>query len=487
MGFLDPVESAKVPAFAHEHLIAKRIRNRTHSQFWQSIDPPPGVKYHEKPISLVGGMPNHGFFPVTKLDVHLASRPFAFDSGSIATVPGQTTNESELDLQTALQYANSEGQPQLLNVAKSFVKRVVKPALDDWDVSMTLGGADGIGKCFNTLLNPGDSVLFEEFTFNPILNGCREYGGTPVPIKLSKVLADGTLGRMDYADELEDMLSNWSKRYPKLGKPKALYTIPNGHNPLGVALSLDQKKRIYALAEKYDFFIIEDEPYAYLNFSPASEKANYELTNDEFIASLHPSYTTLDKSGRVARVETFSKIFAPGSRLGYVTAHPQFIRYIMTCNDILTRAPSGLSQAVVNNTIVRLGGLEGWIHWITLVRNEYLRRKNAMIKAFQETDAFKKGYISPIDPSCGMFISLKINLPEERKTETISLMEKYFVKCRVEGVISVLGGNMAVDKEYSKERANFVRIAICYPEDASVLVEAANRFGRAAVDLFEEL
>ena len=61
-----------------------------------------------------------------------------------------------------------------------------------------------------------------------------------------------------------DLLENWEKHYPNLPKPKALYTIATGQNPTGFTQSLEFRKKIYDLAVKYDFAIIEDDPYGYL-------------------------------------------------------------------------------------------------------------------------------------------------------------------------------------------------------------------------------
>lgn len=474
-------------SFAHDDLIADRVRKRKNIHFFEVRELPKGVKPHPDPISVAGGMPSHGFFPIESIDVNLDSEPFSFDGKDSFNIPDISKDEDIIDLQNALQYADTTGFPALKRATKEFVSRVVKPKMDEWSTIITLGGADGISKVMDVLVNPGDSVLFEEFTFTPILNYCMERGGNPVPIKLSEVMENNTLGKMEYADELEQMLSHWKERYPKLPLPKCLYTIPNGHNPLGVAQTFPQKKKIYALAEKYNFFIIEDEPYAYLNFSPVGEKPNFKLTNDEFINKLYPSYTTLDKSGRVCRLETFSKIFAPGTRLGYATGHPQFLEYMKTSANLYTRAPSGLSQAIVNDTIAHLGGTEGWIHWITLVRNHYLERKNALVKAIKDSEAGKKGYLLPLDPSCGMFVSCKINFDKSKESQFSELMQEFLLNCQIAGVLPVLGINMAVDKAFSASRGNFIRIAISYPDKISVLEEAAKRLSSAAIRTFEDL
>lgn len=486
MAFDIPKDNSRV-SYVHDDLIADRVRKRKNIHFFEVRELPEGVKAHPNPISVAGGMPSHGFFPIESIDVNLDSEPFAFDGKDSFNIPDISKDDELIDLQNALQYADTTGFPALRKATKSFVSRVVKPKIEKWSTIITLGGADGISKVMDVLVNPGDSVLFEEFTFTPILNYCVERGGIPVPIKLSEVMKNKTLGNMEYADELEQMLSHWKERYSNLPLPKCLYTIPNGHNPLGVAQTFEQKKKIYALAEKYNFFIIEDEPYAYLNFSPVDEKPNFKLNNDEFISRLYPSYTTLDKSGRVCRLETFSKIFAPGTRLGYATGHPQFLEYMKTSANLYTRAPSGLSQAIVNDTIAHLGGTEGWIHWITLVRNHYLERKNALVKAIKESEAGKKGYLLPLDPSCGMFVACKVDFDISKEDQFTELMEKFLLNCQIAGVLPVLGINMAVDKVFSASRGNFIRIAISYPDEISVLEEAAKRLSIAAVQTFKNL
>ncbi len=277
---------------------------------------------------------------------------------------------------------------------------------------------------------------------------------------------------------------------PDLKFPKALYTIPNGHNPLGVSQSLEHKKKIYNLAEKYNFIIIEDEPYSYLNYTPYSEDVDNNLTNDDYIKSLRPSFETFDISARVIRIETLSKIFAPGMRLGFIVAHKDFVKYYGNLSECTTKSPNGYSQIILNNAIIAYGGVEGWIHWITQVRNEYLKRKNAFVRALINTDAYKKGLISPIDPACGMFVSVIVNV-EKHKDFVDSdesyrdLMNKFFLKGYENGVTFVLGHAMSVKYSFSASRSNFVRASISYVADASVLEDAAQRFSDAALEFFD--
>lgn len=467
--------------------LSDRAKARKITHFWENV--PTVENPHPSPIFLVGGLPNYQFFPTTSSEVALRDVPFekGTETFNITESNANIKVDNKLDLKTALQYSSQNGFDELRGQIREFVKRVVRPAYDEWNVLCTLGGADGIHKCIDILINPGDTVLFEEFTFTPVLKYVSENGAITIPIKLDKLFANE---EFDYYEYLKDLLENWSTLKPNLSKPKAIYTIPNGHNPLGLAQSLEHKKKIYQLAEIHDFIIIEDEPYSYLNFDKVDDPATrYNLTNDEFINSLNRSYMTLDTSGRVIRVETFSKIYAPGMRLGYIVCHNDFVSHFSAAAELISRSPSGLSQIYLNNTIIKLGGIEGWIHWITEVRNEYLKRKNIFISTLLNSEAYKKGYLKPIDPNCGMFVSIIINIDKHRHfngTNYNDLMDGFYVKGVENGVLSVLGRNMSVDESFSLPRSNFLRTAICSTDNHDILVEAANRISTSAIKLFED-
>ena len=474
-------------------LISDRSRNRHPHHFKDDIPSTVGVTPKRTPIALMGGMPNYQFFPIADIDIKLRTKPF--DDNKIVDFKVPIINDgtsATLDVRTALQYSDSIGLAPLRDQIHQFVERVVRPAYNGWDVITTLGGSDGILKTFDLLVDPGDVILFEEFTFTPVLNMLKEKGGIAVPITLKSLFPKETTleAEFDYYDEIENLLSNWKTLKPDLKFPKALYTIPNGHNPLGVSQSLEHKKKIYNLAEKYNFIIIEDEPYSYLNYTPYSEDVDNNLTNDDYIKSLRPSFETFDISARVIRIETLSKIFAPGMRLGFIVAHKDFVKYYGNLSECTTKSPNGYSQIILNNAIIAYGGVEGWIHWITQVRNEYLKRKNAFVRALINTDAYKKGLISPIDPACGMFVSVIVNV-EKHKDFVDSdesyrdLMNKFFLKGYENGVTFVLGQAMSVKYSFSASRSNFVRASISYVADESVLEDAAQRFSDAALEFFD--
>lgn len=470
--------------FNPDDFVSTRSKNRNFKHFW--INVPKVDNPHEAPIQLIGGMPNHNFFPVKAANVDLREKPFCENAAStfqIETIPSDPT---KLGIKDALQYSDDGGLEPLREQIRQIVKRVVNPVSDNWDVICTHGGCDGIYKTFDIIINPGEVVLFEEFTFTPVLNFLSEKGGIPIPIKLEKCFTPNP--SFDYVDELEHLLDNWSDIYPNLPKPKLLYTIPNGHNPLGLAQSFEHKLRVYDLATKHNFMILEDEPYGYLNFTKYDQEPNFELTNDEFLKSITPSYLTIDNVGRVIRSETFSKVYSPGLRLGFNVMNKSFIQKFVDASQACNRGASGYSQLFVNNTINHLGGVEGWIHWIIQVRNEYLQRKNTFVTALQESEAHNKGYLRAIDPDCGMFVTVIINLDKHKlfaDKNYNNLMDSVYIAAAETGFLAVLGRNMSVNESFSTERSNFLRCAISFASTHEMLIEAAQRLSFSLIKLFE--
>ncbi|OWB55878.1 transaminase activity protein [[Candida] boidinii] len=496
--------------FVHENLIAKRAAKRFSKHFWRNAVLPEGVKPHPNPISLAGGVPHHELFPINSIDVHISKNPFPkgyrdeapdviddiTDASTIDTftIPQVTANDKIIDIKNGLQYQDVGGTPTILKLIKDFIKRVSNPGYDEnqWNTILTCGSGNGIMNVFDLLLDEDDTLLVEEFSFTPVLAGVRNIGATPIPIKLT--FEQNNLD-LNY---LSNLLDNWSELYPNLKKPKLLYTIANGQNPTGLAQDLETKKKVYELACKHDFIILEDDPYGYLFMPPYNDSEESTpikmLTNDEFIDSIYPSYLKIDTTGRVIRAETFSKVFSPGLRLGFLVAHKRFIKVIEHYMAITTRTPSGSSQLLVNNTIQHLGGIEGWIQWIIKVRNEYVRRRNALVKGLKETESYKNAYIKIIDPHCGMFVSVIINFDKLAPVEKLFkiyenydvLLDKLNVKCVINGVGIVLGTKMSFDDE-SLKNGNFVRLALSFAPNTETLTEAGHRLGKAVEDLFDDL
>lgn len=509
----------KEDEFQLEHLISKRAagRVRVHFTTTNSENAPEGYKPHDSPLHLSWGTPNDGFFPVDSVEVKTVDAPFQSSLGithtnnSLEVLPKDSNIEKTMkdlkidaesknkvdilkrredkdliDIRQGFQYSMSTGMPQLVKFTEDFIKRTHKPSYSEWGTILTTGAGDGILKCTDALLNEGDVLLMEEFTFTPTLMMVKEAGATAVPIKL-KVSSDSEGLDLEY---LTNLLENWETEKPGLRRPKALYTIPTGQNPTGLTQTLEFRKKVYALAEKYDFAIIEDDPYGYLTLPPYKKPEEGIVKLDEFIdieeyitKHLTPSYLEIDTSGRVLRIETFSKLFAPGLRVGFIVAHKRFIDVINRYTAIVTKFPSGVAQTVLQNVLYqKFGGVDGWIQWILKMRAIYIHKRNLLVSQLKHSVVYEKGLIDIIDPKAGMFISVVLKFPEG--TDIQSKIDLLNFKFSAYGVGVVPGLNMAVDKKFSVERGNFFRLTFAPLNNDEEVVEASKRFISAVDDFF---
>jgi len=197
-----------------------------------------------------------------------------------------------------------------------------------------------------------------------------------------------------------------------------------GQNPTSGLLSVQRRKEIYALAQKFDIIIVEDDPYWYLQYPSANElsvkargkpvstsfppdsKHNYNTTSGgrssgfPFLDSLVPSYLSIDVDGRVLRLDTFSKTIAPGCRLGWITAQPAVVEKIQLITETGTQQPSGFVQSLIAELLLGPSpngdpgkggskdgsgwGIDGWVRWLEGLRGNYERRMQIMANILEE-------------------------------------------------------------------------------------------------------
>ncbi len=250
-------------------------------------------------ISFAGGNPSAEIFPKEEL-ARLAS--------SIIEKEGHL----------ALQYGVTEGYAPLRNRVKAeMTKEGIMHDIDD--CLITTGGQQAIDLCAKALINEGDVIAVEAPSFIGGLNALRSYGGD---LRGVTVEEDGI-----NTEELEALL--------KKEKVKLLYTIPTFQNPTGITMSLEKRKKLLELAEEYDFYILEDNPYGRLRF-----------TGEDI-----PAIKTMDKTGRVIYASSYSKLISPGMRVGYAVAREDIFDRMVVCkqaNDVHTPC---LTQMMVERFI----------------------------------------------------------------------------------------------------------------------------------------
>jgi 2-aminoadipate transaminase len=184
-----------------------------------------------------------------------------------------------------------------------------------------------------------------------------------------------------------DALERTLQRLKESGAPaKLLYTIPNFHNPAGVSLPLERRRRIAALADDYNFVILEDDAYGELRFA------------GEHI----PPIYTVARTGRVVRAATLSKILAAGLRVGYLTAPKEVIGRMSSL-----KLDGGHSPFTARLADLYLKKRHD--EHVTLLREVYRRKRDALVRGiehgFADIPALKPSYRLP---DGGFFLWLKL-------------------------------------------------------------------------------
>jgi len=213
----------------------------------------------------------------------------------------------------ALQYGPVPG----LTIVREFIAhRMTEQGMpvDIRNILLTSGSLQGLDLICRVFLDPGDTVIVEAPTYLGAISTFESY-----EVNIVSISCDNQ-GLM--VDELEKYLDN------AYVKPKLIYVIPTFQNPSGRVLSLERRKRLIDLCSKYNIPLIEDNAYGELRFS------GEDL----------PTLMALDNTGMVIYLGTFSKIFSPGIRLGWVAASPDIIEKLVLFKQITDQSSSSLSQ-----------------------------------------------------------------------------------------------------------------------------------------------
>ena len=213
----------------------------------------------------------------------------------------------------AFQYGATQGVPELREaVAERYGVAVER-------VQITSSSQQGIDVCTRVLVDPGDVVLTSSPSYLGALQSFRSYR------------AD--IRGVAHYDNLEEFAQAYRavlEQVESEGKQvKFLYMIPDFQHPSGESLTLQERQILVNLAEEYDFLIVEDSPYRELRYEGEPVPTMYSLAPD-----------------RVIHLGSFSKIFAPGFRLGWAIAHPEILDKIYVCKQSLDLCPPIFDQYV---------------------------------------------------------------------------------------------------------------------------------------------
>lgn len=343
--------------------------------------------------------------------------PEAFPTERIAEISAELLRDDPI---LALQYSITEGYGPLREFLKSWMteKGCFHSEFDD--LIVTSGGQQANELSCKVLLNEGDTLLCESPSFIGSLNAFRSYN---VNLKGIEMEDDGI-----NLEKLEETLRNDKN-------VKVLYLIPNFQNPTGRTMSLAKRKAVYELACRYDFIILEDDPYGELRF--AGENI--------------PTIKSLDTEGRVIYSSTFSKLISPGFRTGFVSAPAPIIQKIVVCKQVSDVHSNIWAQVVSHRFMTTINREE---HFNKL-RSIY-RKKADLMCGYIDSGFSKK--ISYIKPEGGLFIWC--TLPENCD------MEAFCKKAVRDYKIAVVPGNSFSINE--NEKCSSFRLNYSTPANAQI-------------------
>jgi len=349
---------------------AKRMNNIKASEIRELL------KLTQRPevISFAGGLPAPELFPIEEMKK--AAMKVLSENGA-----------------AALQYGPTEGyNPLREKIAKRMAKVKVDATIDN--ILITSGSQQGLDFVARVFIDPGDVIICESPTYLGAINAFKAYEPRFVEVATDN---EGMI-----LEELEKALKENEN-------VKFIYVIPDFQNPSGKTWSLERRKGLVELANKYNVAIVEDNPYGELRFE----------------GEILPALQHFDTEGRVVFLGTFSKILTPGVRLGWICAQPEVLSKFIMVKQGADLQSSTTAQMEVNQLLEDYD-LEAHIEKIKEV---YKRRKDLMIKTMEQE--FPEG-VTWTNPQGGLFTW--VVLPEHLNARELA------VKALEKNVAYVPGG-----------------------------------------------
>ena len=197
------------------------------------------------------------------------------------------------DGRSLAQYPDTAGLTSLRELVAEKLGRDRNMKVTPNDVVLSVGSGQAIDMVIQTLTDPGDTVLMEEFVYTGTLNQAYQHGANVVGVKCDN--------RGIIPEELEATLKGFASQGVQI---KFLYTIPTHQNPLGWTMPLERRQSVLDITREYGVPVFEDDCYVDLRYE------GEDVT----------SFYSLDDTGQVVYVASFSKILGPGLRMGYLVA-----------------------------------------------------------------------------------------------------------------------------------------------------------------------
>jgi len=337
------------------------------------------LKLTQRPevISFAGGLPAPESFPVQ----HLKEI---------------TADILDNDGPSALQYGATEGVTELRQI---MVDRYNAQGMDIElkNLVITTSSQQGLDLLAKIFINRGDKVICGLPSYLGGLGAFNSYGAEMIGIKFDE--------HGMRADLLDEKLAELKLQGIK---PKFIYIIPDFQNPACITMPESRRMEIIEIAKKYDVLIVEDSPYREIRFEGKAQKTIFQL----------------DGTGQVILLGTFSKIFVPGFRIGWVVAHEAIVDKFVTAKQSTDLCTPTLNQKIVHKYIEK-----GYFDTnLKEIIKQYHAKRDNMLQAFRD---YMPAGVKWTEPEGGLFLFL--SLPEGMDAENL------FQKAIENNVAFVLG------------------------------------------------
>ncbi len=339
-------------AHRHQHLFSQRSANIKQSAVRDVFD----VSMRPGLVSLAGGNPYLQSLPLEKI-ADMAQRLIA-EHGM-----------------AALQYGGGQGTEELRRAICDVMEHEGITGADPANVVITAGSQSAQDVAAKVFCNPGDVVLCEDPTYVGALNTFEAYEVQVEPVAM---------------DEHGLIPSELQRRIEELqgeGRGiKFLYTIPSFNNPSGITLAAERRQHVVDICRKAGILVLEDNPYGLLRFDGQP---------------LRP--LRADNPDDVIYLGSFSKILAPGLRIGWALLPDHLQRSFYLANEAVTLCPPTLNQMLITTYLAE----HDWLGQINTYRQLYAERCAAMLAALKE---YMPDGASWTEPEGGFFVW--VTLPE---------------------------------------------------------------------------
>lgn len=348
-------------------------------------------------VSLAGGMPNLSMLPLEQ--IAQATADMIRKHGS-----------------KALQYGNGQGHPRLREQITE-VMALEGIEVDPEDIIVTTGSQQAVDIITELFIDAGDVILAEAPTYVGSLSIFSTYQADVQQVPID---ADGVI-----PEELEATIERLSRTGKRV---KFFYCLPNFHNPAGVTLSEERRPQVIEICRRHHILIVEDNPYGLLGFEGQTYTALKTLAPND-----------------VVYLGSFSKIFAPGYRVGWAVAPPAVRDKIKLASEAAILCPSSMGQYSISMYLESFD----WRAQIEDFRVMYRSRRDAMIAALNEYLPMCTWNI----PDGGFYVW--VQLPESLDAKDMLPRAVTNLVAYVSGTAFYAGG---------QKGHGSMRLSFCYPE-----------------------